>query len=183
LNAPDTSQPAREWVEPPRRADLNGRRRLRAELAAGAKWVHSVPAVGPGNLTRTWRRALASILRTADKPARALAARLGDPIGSLPLAVEILAAEVRRVLEAEAPGGNGKRRVATDAIAVAFKRRGLRTFDRELREIRGAGLLRQTADAAVAGEADLESETEVVPEGNPRIVTGSDAVNWTEAPQ
>ena len=54
-----------------------------------------VPAIGPGNLTRAYRRALASIMRTESDPARAFAKRLGDPIGMYPLAVSIIEHEFR----------------------------------------------------------------------------------------
>jgi len=152
VNGPEPE--VRPHVERPRRETVNGRRRLRAELAAGARWISQTPAIGPGTLTRQWRRIVASILRTAAKPARALAERLGDPISMLPLAVEILGAEIRRILEAEAPGAKGRRQAALDPISRAFKRRGFRNFDRELRQIRGHGAFKP-ADVVVNKSAEV----------------------------
>lgn len=44
-----------------------GRREARRITADASNWWHLVPAIGPRNLTRRYRRALRAILRTAPK--------------------------------------------------------------------------------------------------------------------
>jgi hypothetical protein len=131
-----------------------GRRGMRA-LSAG-KYLHRVPAIGPGNLNREWRRIVAAILARAEKPALALAQRLGNAVSFLPLAVAIIKAEMQAA--ALRPGGRG--RPPATPIGAALSAGGALRFAKELL-IYEPSAVRKAPRAEVEAEADATIETGV----------------------
>lgn len=120
----------RQFIDRSPKRDLeNGRRRVRDAMRAGAKWSHHVPPIGPNNLTRTWRRAIASILRTEQRPVYALAKRLGDPVEMFPLAVAVMKSEAERFLKLRAA------KLPVGPIGVALRDRGGARLAAELKAI------------------------------------------------
>jgi hypothetical protein len=73
-----------------------GRRGARNIAAAGSRWLHAVPATGPGAVTRRYRRAFAAILRTAP--------RLDTTVDDVPAAAKRLLGYIATKF-AEALGG------------------------------------------------------------------------------